>query len=803
MDTLDIQLKVPDLWQQQAVRHLQAGADVVVHAPTGAGKTYIFELLIQQGWKGKAVYTVPTRALANDKRREWQALGWPVGIVTGDVTEQPDAPVVVATLETQKRRLMQGEGPALLVIDEYQMLADPVRGMNYELALAVAPPQTQLLLLSGSVANPDRVVAWLRRLGRRVEEVSHHERPVPLDEVPVEALLNEQPKGVSGYWPRIVAAALRENLGPILLFAPRRKAAEELAFQLAAALPLYDGPPLASGQTRGADPGLLKLLRSRIAYHHSGLSYQQRAGLVEPLAKSGALRVVVATTGLAAGINFSMRSVLVTDREYQAGNAIRQLRPDELLQMFGRAGRRGLDERGFILVAPGKPRLSEARPLALQRVNALDWPAILGVMAQADAEGKTARIAADALVARLFCDQAPALGFERLRPANSSSRQAAAPTAVPKITEMLNSRGEWERRRPAVKVTLAGALIRRKQQWVPALSDPRVLQNVTVGTLCHLPGDQGRRYGRRLALATFPREEGRATVTLVKPIHRALCHLVKEADTANPSSPAVPRTWSLEKLEKELILLPRLTQGGQVVDWFESGGVIYTRLDYSHAQVLARTDGFGQPLINPPMREIDPPPMVSFAEMAGLADKHPDPTGSHLPAPVWQALGLIDATGRPTRRGILVSFFNHGEGLAIAAALEDEHYPMEDLVADLANLRASHRFNDCTTQVSRLGTLCRITYQGRTCTGYLEGGLPPEFGDGAAEVLATIKHRPGAVAQWLSETLRPGDIERARLEWQSLLNHIAHAPDYAWPRWQQLRQAASRQAEVLDQLRER
>ena len=148
-------------------RALREGKDVVVQAPTGAGKTLIFELWSKQGKnRGQAIYTVPTRALANDKLAEWRARGWDVGIATGDLAENLHAPVLVATLETQKNRLIQGDGPALLVVDEYQMLGDPDRGLNYELALALAPPQTQLLLLSGSVANPQDVVKWLQRLGR-------------------------------------------------------------------------------------------------------------------------------------------------------------------------------------------------------------------------------------------------------------------------------------------------------------------------------------------------------------------------------------------------------------------------------------------------------------------------------------------------------------------------------------------------------------------------------------------------------------------------------------------------------------
>src|SRR6185503_19536490 len=179
---LEVNLVVPDLWQQEAVRALQAGRDVVVQAPTGSGKTYIFELLYPS-LKGQAVFTVPTRALANDKLAEWRARGWDVGIATGDLALNLEAKVVVATLETQRSRFLRRDGPALLVVDEYQMIADPVRGVHYELALALAPRETQLLLLSGSVKNPADVVAWFQRIGRDPVLIAHNERPVPLEEI--------------------------------------------------------------------------------------------------------------------------------------------------------------------------------------------------------------------------------------------------------------------------------------------------------------------------------------------------------------------------------------------------------------------------------------------------------------------------------------------------------------------------------------------------------------------------------------------------------------------------------------------
>ncbi|MBI3191361.1 MAG: DEAD/DEAH box helicase, partial [Pedosphaera parvula] len=231
------QVVVPDLWQQQAVAALRAGKDVVVQAPTGSGKTLIFELWSNQGkTHSKAIYTVPTRALANDKLAEWRGRGWDVGIATGDLAENLDAPIIVATLETQKSRLIKGDGPALLVVDEFQMIGDPDRGLNYELALALAPPQTQLLLLSGSVANPQDVVRWLRRLGREAVLIRHDDRPVPLEDVDADRLNYHVPREIRGYWPRLVAKCLAEDLGPILIFAPRRQGAESLAAEIARSL---------------------------------------------------------------------------------------------------------------------------------------------------------------------------------------------------------------------------------------------------------------------------------------------------------------------------------------------------------------------------------------------------------------------------------------------------------------------------------------------------------------------------------------------------------------------------------------
>ncbi|MDQ6630871.1 MAG: DEAD/DEAH box helicase, partial [Verrucomicrobiota bacterium] len=407
------QVTVPDLWQQQAVAALRDGKDVVVHAPTGAGKTLIFELWSNHGKnRGQAIYTVPTRALANDKLAEWRARGWDVGIATGDLSENLHAPIIVATLETQKNRLIQGDGPALLIVDEYQMIGDADRGLNYELALALAPPQTQLLLLSGSVANPQQLVAWLQRLGREAVLIRHEHRPVPLEEVQANNLNVHVPSEIKGYWPRLVAKALAEDLGPILIFSPRRQGTEMLAAELMRHLPNPNPLSLNSEQKIIVGDHLAKMLKSRIAYHHSGLSYAARAGVIEPLAKAGQLRVVVATMGLAAGINFSLRSVALAGESYRRDYQEQPLRADEILQMFGRAGRRGLDETGFVLVTANEIRLLDARPAHLSRGGLVDWNALLGLMTAAAEQGRDPFAEAVRVQQRLFTTKPVYLGVE-------------------------------------------------------------------------------------------------------------------------------------------------------------------------------------------------------------------------------------------------------------------------------------------------------------------------------------------------------------------------------------------------------
>ncbi len=796
------QVAIPDLWQQQAVTALRAGSDVVVQAPTGAGKTLIFELWSNQGKnRGQAIYTVPTRALANDKLAEWRARGWDVGIATGDLAENLGAPVLVATLETQKHRLIRGDGPALLVVDEYQMLSDLDRGLNYELAMALAPQQTQLLLLSGSVANPQDVVKWLQRLGRKAVLVRHDERPVPLDEVHANSLSYHVPSEIRGYWPRLVAKALAEDLGPILIFAPRRQAAESMANELARQLPTPNPLQLSQEQKLVVGEHLAKLLKSRVTYHHSGLSYGTRAGVIEPLAKAGQLRVVVATMGLAAGINFSLRSVALAGESYRRDEAEQLIKPDELLQMFGRAGRRGLDESGFVLITANELRLLDSHAGHLSRSGAVDWSALLGIMTVAAQQGRDPFREAVRTQERLFTTKPIVLGVEEsLRhpdvPCHLRTDAERARHVRRRVREMQNSRGEWETMREPVSTPVRdiriydlrfmndapGAdsevdLANRKSQIIyrPALSVPSALEKVGTGNLCVLSEDEhGKTYGRALTVAD---RLGQDRVLLAKWIRRL----------TNWNGRQVPLAVWEEKIVP--LVKEKLAQQKTPVAGFRNEAQrILALVSIADLTMRVPVDRHGVALWKPVEREVLPSDCAQCA-LVSVCRQLPTSTGVAL---LWRRLGLVDAAGVPTIRGRVVSFFSQGDGLAIAAALEDERYPLDELIYDLANLDAGFRFagEDINRWGGRLGLVCHEKYGLQSIPGYLENGVPPKYGVGAEQIVASVHKNPLAKQVWITGVLGPGDIDRAIIEWRSLLRQIAHAPELDWPRWRALQAMA-------------
>jgi len=824
------QVTVPDLWQQQAVAALREGKDVVVQAPTGAGKTLIFELWSNLGKpRGQAVYTVPTRALANDKLAEWRARGWNVGIATGDLAENLSAPIIVATLETQKHRLIAGEGPALLVIDEYQMIGDPDRGLNYELAIGLAPAHTQLLLLSGSVSNPHHIVQWLVRLDRRAVLVRHEQRPVPQEEVHANNLNYHVPSEIRGYWPRLVAKALAEDLGPILIFAPRRQGAEALAADLARQLPTPNPLQLSTEQKQIVGDHLAKLLKSRISYHHSGLSYAARAGVIEPLAKAGQLRVVVATMGLAAGINFSLRSAALAADSYRRNAVEQMLRPDEILQMFGRAGRRGLDETGFILITANEIRLLDARPSHLARSGAVDWSALLSLMSAAADQGRDPFTEAVRAQERLFTTKPIFLGVEESLkhpdvPCGFKTDAERARHVRKRQREMLNSRGEWEAYPELVQKQL-------KEIWVLNHPHPAPLSQAG-GKLSPLQATAGTSEGDEFSeqsktaqpLSPRPGEEGQgegecktnfdsglrpvlSEQVALERVGQGLLVVLQEKDGAKTYGRA---QTVAEKIGDDRVIIAkwvrRLTNwnGRQaelsvwqeqiaplvehklaalktpVVKFVNQAQRIVAWCSLADLSLRVPVDKYAVALWRPTEREVLPYDCAQCS-LVETCKKLLTATGTAL---TWRRLALVDQRGVPTLRGRIVSFFSQGNGLAISAALEDEKYPLDELIYDLANLDAGFRFcGEDNRYGGRLALVCHDKYALQTFSGYLENGLPPKYGAGAEAVVQSVHQNPLNKHGWITDLLGAGDIDRAIIEWRSLLRQVAHAPELDWPRW--------------------
>jgi hypothetical protein len=336
------------------------------------------------------------------------------------------------------------------------------------------------------------------------------------------------------------------------------------------------------------------------------------------------------------------------------------------------------------------------------------------------------------------------------------------------IVEILNSVEQWEPRGEMIESSLGQAHLRVNERWVPALRLPKTLDRFRLGNLCRLHAK--KIYGREWPLATA--RSGEADLQLVKPLRKLL------------------RTKSLPESELRARVtesLPQWSDGGVADEFVRRGNLVSVRIDFSAVKLAARRDSLGKALLDPPERAALPLVCRDCSEL--VHDQTVEIVAS--PAYAWRRLGLVERDGKPTRRGVVFGFFQGGEGLAIAAALEDEIYPIDDLVFDLANIRAGPRFaGEEALLGGRLGALCQQVYERADYPGYLEMGVPVHYGAGAAEVIREVVTNPGGRYKITSDVLRYGDIERALMEWRSLLRHLAAAPDLEWERWMALKSAA-------------
>lgn len=383
-----------DEFQQQAIAALNAGRSVVVCAPTGSGKTLIGEYTIYRALSrgGRIFYTTPLKALSNQKLRDFreQFGAEQVGLLTGDISINRDAPILVMTTEIFRNMLYGtpiGEvgtslvGVEAVVLDECHYMNDRQRGTVWEESIIYCPPEVQLVALSATVANSDQLTDWLNLVHGSTELIYSDFRPVPLqfyfgNPKGIFPLLDQnqnqihprlKPKGpkVKGKGGRpesptityiLSHLAQRDMLPAIYFIFSRRgcdKAVEEMGElslvneQEAAELKVRIDEFLSRNPDAGR-AGQVEPLYRGIAAHHAGILPAWK-GFVEELFQLGLVKVVFATETLAAGINMPARTTVISTLSKRTDRGHRLLTASEFLQMAGRAGRRGMDATGYVV----------------------------------------------------------------------------------------------------------------------------------------------------------------------------------------------------------------------------------------------------------------------------------------------------------------------------------------------------------------------------------------------------------------------------------------------------------------------
>ncbi len=364
--------------QQAAVEAgVTDGANVVASVPTASGKTLIAKLAmlaaIERG--GMALYIVPLRALANEKREDFaafEALGIDIGVATGNYEDSGEwlagTDLVVATSEKVDSLIRNGapwiEELSCVVADEVHLIDDAQRGPTLEVTLAKLRrlnPGLQVVALSATVANGDAIAEWLDatlvdtdwrpiELRRGVHygnaisfaDGSQTELPVPPDLTQTAA----------------IAKDTLSDAGSTLVFVNSRRNAESAAERLGSAIePALTDEDRAQLADLAADirqvsdtetsTDLAACVETGAAFHHAGLTAEHRS-LIEDAFRERLLKVVSATPTLAAGVNTPSRRVVVRDWRRYDGTAggMRPLPVLEVHQMMGRAGRPGRDPYG-------------------------------------------------------------------------------------------------------------------------------------------------------------------------------------------------------------------------------------------------------------------------------------------------------------------------------------------------------------------------------------------------------------------------------------------------------------------------
>ncbi len=390
-----------DPFQIEACEALGRGHDVLVSAPTGSGKTvvahYAVELALARS--RRCIYTAPIKALSNQKYSELVSrLGEEnVGLLTGDVTVNREAPILIVTTEVLRNMLFHGaeeiDDVGYVVLDEVHYLADRERGPVWEEVILSLPEHIRLVSLSATIANTGELSSWMESVRGTTELIVSDIRPVPLvqsvavgrkiyglygeggevNPALLTAIRNHSAKRPEERGRRMGDGARRhliESLGkrdmlPAIHFIFSRKGCD-----MAVAALLKAGVSLTSPSEHREIRRHIDELRSSMSesdrravrfesaaaalvrgfgVHHAGILPGIKS-LTENLMEQGLLRIVYATGTLALGIDMPVRTVVLEELRRFDGQGFVDLTATEYTQLIGRAGRRGKDTVGNAVV---------------------------------------------------------------------------------------------------------------------------------------------------------------------------------------------------------------------------------------------------------------------------------------------------------------------------------------------------------------------------------------------------------------------------------------------------------------------
>ncbi|EAL69567.1 DEAD/DEAH box helicase [Dictyostelium discoideum AX4] len=398
-----------DPFQATSIACIERNESVLVSAHTSAGKTVVAEYSIATALRDgqRVIYTSPIKALSNQKFRDLQETFQDVGLMTGDITINANASCLVMTTEILRSMLYRGSETmrevSWVIFDEIHYLRDKERGVVWEETIILLPDSVKFVFLSATIPNAREFAAWIAKIHKQPCHVVYTEyRPIPLqhyifpsggdglhlvvdengvfrEENFLKSLSNlQQPemggqsgasrkrgggnKGPSDCY-KIVKMIMERNYQPVIIFSFSKKECETYALQMSkldfnnddeknAVETIFNNAIDSLSESDKQLPAvinILPLLKRGIGIHHAGLLPILKE-IIEILFQYGYIKALFATETFSIGLNMPAKTVIFTSVRKFDGEGMRWISGGEYIQMSGRAGRRGLDERGIVIL---------------------------------------------------------------------------------------------------------------------------------------------------------------------------------------------------------------------------------------------------------------------------------------------------------------------------------------------------------------------------------------------------------------------------------------------------------------------